>query len=83
MAIFGTTVYDILVTAGVVHGAFASQVGMLAFLFALSLILTRRYADAFSAAETLSDDLARVNNVITSYSIHYTKLYEDLTGTHP
>ena len=61
MAIFGTTVYDILVTAGVVHGAFASQVGMLAFLFALSLILTRRYADAFSAAETLSDDLARVN----------------------
>jgi len=61
LAIFGTAVYDIFVTAGVVHGAFASQVGMLAFLFALSLILTRRYAGAFSAAEALSDDLARVN----------------------
>lgn len=67
IAIFTASVYDILVSAGVLRGAFVMQVGMLGFLFALSLILTRRFAVAFTTAEALSGDLVRMNRSLERF----------------
>lgn len=66
-AMFAAAVYDILVSAGVLRGAFVTQFGMLGFLFALSLILTRRFAGAFATAEELSGDLARMNRSLERF----------------
>jgi len=67
LALFGAAVYDMLVSAGLVRGAFVMQMGMLGFLFALSLILTKRFAGAFSMAETLSGDLTRMNRSLERF----------------
>ncbi len=67
LAMFGAVVHDILVSAGLLKGGFAMQLGMLGFLFALSLIMTRRFAGAFGIAERLSSDLARINSSLERF----------------
>ena len=67
LAIFSAMIHDILVSAGLVRGVFLVQLGMAVFLFALSLILTRRFSGAFSQAEAHSGDLARVNRSLERF----------------
>ena len=67
LALFSGAVHDILVSAGLLRGAFLMQVGLLGFLFALSLIMTKRFAGAFSTAEALSGNLARVNRSLERF----------------
>jgi class 3 adenylate cyclase len=67
LALFAGAVHDILVSAGVLRGAFLMQVGLLGFLFALSLIMTKRFALSFSMAEALSGNLARVNRSLERF----------------
>ncbi|MBU0929302.1 MAG: adenylate/guanylate cyclase domain-containing protein, partial [Spirochaetes bacterium] len=67
LAMFGAAVYDMLVSAGVLRGAFVTQMGMVGFLFALSLILTRRFAAAFYLAEAMSGNLARMNRSLERF----------------
>jgi len=67
LAMFAATVHDILVSSGLVRGAFLVQLGMLAFLFTLSLILTRRFSSAFALAEAHSGDLARMNRSLERF----------------
>jgi class 3 adenylate cyclase len=64
---FAAMIHDILVSSGLVRGAFLMQLGMLAFLFALSLILTRRFSGAFAQAEAHSGDLARMNRSLERF----------------
>jgi len=67
LAMFVAMIHDMLVSAGLVRGAFLMQLGMLAFLFALSLILTRRFSGAFAQAEAHSGDLARMNRSLERF----------------
>ncbi len=67
LALLSGAVHDILVSAGLLRGAFLMQVGLVGFLFALSLIMTKRFAAAFSMAEVLSGNLARVNRSLERF----------------
>ncbi|GAB1458178.1 adenylate/guanylate cyclase domain-containing protein [Spirochaetota bacterium] len=67
LAMFAGVIHDILISAGVLHGIFLMQLGMLGLLFALSLILTRRFAEAFSTAEELSGSLVKVNRSLERF----------------
>jgi class 3 adenylate cyclase len=67
LAMCAAMIHDMLVSAGLVRGAFLMQMGMLAFLFALSLILTRRFSGAIAQAETHSGDLARMNRSLERF----------------
>jgi len=67
LLIFGAMVHDVLVSAGIIPGVFVTQLGLVGFLFTLSLNLTRRFAGAFSMAERLSGDLKRVNESLERF----------------
>jgi adenylate cyclase len=67
LLIFGAMVHDVFVSAGLIQGVFITQLGLVGFLFALSLNLTRRFAGAFSMAERLSGDLKRVNESLERF----------------
>lgn len=67
LAMFAAMIHDILVSAGRVRGAFLMQMGMLVFLFTLSLILTRRFSGAFAQAEAHFGDLARINRSLERF----------------
>ncbi len=67
LLIFSAMVHDVLVSAGLIQGVFITQLGLVGFLFTLSLNLTRRFAGAFSMAERLSGDLKRVNQSLERF----------------
>ncbi|HSV56147.1 MAG TPA: adenylate/guanylate cyclase domain-containing protein, partial [Magnetospirillaceae bacterium] len=56
-SLFATAVRDVLVTRGLLAGPFIVQYGLLAFLFAMSLVVTRKFADSFETAERLTESL--------------------------
>lgn len=58
---FASTIYDMLVANGVLQGTFLVQYGLLVFLFSMSLVITRKLADAYAKTESLSAELARTN----------------------
>ncbi len=59
--LFASVVHDVLASQGVLPGPFVVQVGLLFFLFAMSLVVTRKFAVSFETAERLSEDLRRMN----------------------
>ncbi|MBP7264513.1 MAG: adenylate/guanylate cyclase domain-containing protein [Spirochaetia bacterium] len=67
LALFGAMVHDVLVSSGVINGTFVLQLGLVGFLFALSLNLTRLFAGAFTMAERLSMDLQRINESLERF----------------
>ncbi|TFG84823.1 MAG: adenylate/guanylate cyclase domain-containing protein [Spirochaetales bacterium] len=67
LAIFAATIYDMFVAGGLVQGVFITQLGMMAFLLALSLNMTRLFAGAFTMAERLTGDLRRVNESLERF----------------
>ena len=52
----------------VVHGTFIVQFGLLAFLFSMSIVITRKFAAAFSRAEALGIELARTNSSLRGFN---------------
>lgn len=58
---FATTIYDMLVANGILQGTFLVQYGLLVFLFSMSLVITRKLADAYAKTESLSSELSRTN----------------------
>ncbi len=65
---FGAAINDILVSNNVVHGTFVVQFGLLAFLFSMSIVITRKFAAAFSRAEALGVELARTNSSLRGFN---------------
>jgi len=65
---FAAVVFDILVSSGaIVGGFFVTQFGLLAFLFSISLVITKKFAGAFATAEMLTEDLARANRAMKRF----------------
>jgi len=58
---FATTIHDMLVANGIIQGTFLVQYGLLVFLFSMSLVITRKLADAYARTESLSSELVRTN----------------------
>jgi len=65
--LFGAAVHDILVAAGKMRGLFVVQYGLLAFLFSMSVVITRSFAASFSRAEALSAELVRTNRALKRF----------------
>ena len=58
---FAAVIHDVLASQGLLAGPFVVQFGLLAFLFAMSLVVTRKFAVSFETAERLSESLCRMN----------------------
>lgn len=59
--LFVSVVHDVLASQGILPGPFVVQVGLLFFLFAMSLVVTRKFAVSFETSERLSENLRRMN----------------------
>lgn len=59
--LFVSVIHDVLASQGVLPGPFVVQVGLLFFLFAMSLVVTRKFAVSFETSERLAESLRRMN----------------------
>ncbi|HOX12998.1 MAG TPA: adenylate/guanylate cyclase domain-containing protein [Spirochaetia bacterium] len=59
--LFVSVVHDVLASQGILPGPFVVQVGLLFFLFAMSLVVTRKFAVSFETSERLAESLRRMN----------------------
>ncbi|GAB1432446.1 adenylate/guanylate cyclase domain-containing protein [Spirochaetota bacterium] len=65
--LFAASLYDILLSIGIIRGIPSSQLGLLSMIFFLSLIMTRRFAAAFTVSETVSSNLVKVNKALERF----------------
>ena len=59
--LFVSVVHDVLASQGIIYGPFVVQVGLLFFLFAMSLVVTRKFAVSFETSERLAENLRKMN----------------------
>jgi len=59
--LFAAVVHDVLASQGLLPGPFVVQFGLLFFLFAMSLVVTRKFALSFETSERLAESLRRMN----------------------
>lgn len=59
--LFAAVIHDVLASQGLLNGPFTVQFGLLFFLFAMSLVVTRKLSVSFQTAERLSENLRRMN----------------------
>lgn len=65
--LFVSVVHDVLASQGILPGPFVVQVGLLFFLFAMSLVVTRKFAVSFETSERLAEELRRTNSSLERF----------------
>ncbi len=82
MSIFFTTIlYDIIIARLQLNASFIIPYGLFIFIFFQSIIIVRRFSEAFEKVENLSESLLQSNRELESMKERATTAYLDLEAT--